>query len=76
MRKITLIAKRLYRAVFSRLVLTGLLLLSQVIWIAFLFFRLTDYAPWINGICIGAFDRTRVREELRLPYGDGQELFR
>ena len=53
MRKITLLAKRLYRAVFSRLVLTGLLLLSQVIWIAFLFFRLTDYAPWINGICIG-----------------------
>ena len=53
MRKITLLAKRLYRAVFSRLVITGLLLLSQILWLAFLFSRLTEYAPWINGICIG-----------------------
>ena len=53
MRNITLLAKRIYRAVFSRLVLTGLLLLSQIVWVAFLFFRLTEYAPWINGICIG-----------------------
>ena len=53
MRKITLLAKRLYRAVFSRLVITCLLLASQVAWMAFLFLRLTEYAPWINGICIG-----------------------
>ena len=51
MRKINRILKRIYSAVFSRVVLTGLLILSQVVWMAFLFLRLTDYMPWINGVC-------------------------
>ena len=52
MRKINRIIKRIYSAVFSRLVLTGLLILSQAVWMAFLFLRLTDYIRWINGLYI------------------------
>ena len=38
--------------VFSRLVLTCLLLLIEVVWLAVLFNVLTAYANWINGICL------------------------
>ncbi len=34
---------------FSRPVVTALLLLAQVLWIALIFSRLADYARWLNG---------------------------
>ena len=36
--------------VFSRLVVTGVLLLVQIVWLFLLFNRLSEYAAWINGV--------------------------
>lgn len=44
--------KNLLQFVFSRLVVTILLLLLQVIWMFVLFHELTAYASWINFICL------------------------
>ena len=44
--------KNLLQFVFSRLVVTMLLLLLQVIWMFVLFNELTVYASWINFICL------------------------
>ena len=44
--------KNLLQFVFSRLVVTMLLLLLQVVWMFVLFHELTAYADWINFICL------------------------
>ena len=44
------IVRKALSLVFSRLVVTGLLLLLQVVWLFFLFYHLSDYADWINGV--------------------------
>jgi len=44
------ILQRVLSLVFSRLVVTGVLLLAQIAWFIFLFYRLSDYANWINGV--------------------------
>lgn len=49
MNRLTKFAKRFASRLFSRLVVTGLLLLAQLIWLAVVFGRLTDYATWIGG---------------------------
>ena len=42
------VARRVLSLVFSRLVVTGVLLLAQVVWLVVLFSRLGDYAVWLN----------------------------
>ena len=44
--------KNLLQFVFSRLVVTMLLLLLQVVWMFVLFNELTAYASWINFLCL------------------------
>lgn len=44
------ILRRILSLVFSRLVVTGVLLLVQIIWLFVLFYRLSDYATWINAV--------------------------
>ncbi|MDD4849685.1 MAG: phospholipase D-like domain-containing protein [Gemmiger sp.] len=41
-----------YRFIFSRLVFTCLLLVVQMIFVAYLFVQLADYAPWFGVFCI------------------------
>lgn len=36
----------------NRIVITGLLLILQLVWLFVLFSRLTAYVTWINGICL------------------------
>ena len=47
------ILRRVLSLVFSRLVVTGVLLLVQIIWLFVLFYRLSDYATWINAVGLG-----------------------
>ena len=42
--------KGVLQFVFSRLVVTGVLLLLQIVWLFVLFYRLSDYADWINAV--------------------------
>ena len=44
------VVRKLLSLVFSRLVVTGVLLLVQIVWLCILFFRLSEYAAWINGV--------------------------
>ena len=44
------VVRRILSLVFSRLVVTGVLLLVQIIWLFVLFFRLSEYAAWINAV--------------------------
>ena len=43
-----LMLRRVLNLVFSRLVVTGVLLVLQVVWLFALFYRLADYARWFN----------------------------
>ena len=43
------VVRKILSLVFSRLVVTGVLLLVQIIWLLVLFYRLSDYAAWLNG---------------------------
>ena len=43
------VVRRILSLVFSRLVVTGVLLLAQLVWFFILFSRLSEYATWING---------------------------
>ena len=43
------VVRKILSLVFSRLVVTGVLLLVQIVWLLVLFYRLSDYAAWING---------------------------
>ena len=44
------VVRKILSLVFSRLVVTGILLLVQFVWLFVLFFRLSEYAAWINGV--------------------------
>ena len=44
------VVRKILSLVFSRLVVTGILLLVQFVWLFILFFRLSEYAAWINGV--------------------------
>ena len=44
--------KNFLRFVFNRMVVTGLLLLIQAVWLFILFSRLAAYAVWINVLCL------------------------
>ena len=44
------VVRKILSLVFSRLVVTGILLLVQFAWLFVLFFRLSEYAAWINGV--------------------------
>ena len=44
--------KGVLQFVFSRLVVTGLLLLLQAVWLFFLFYKLTEYAQWLTFVGI------------------------
>lgn len=44
------ILRKVHSLVFSRLVVTGVLLLLQIVWLFVLFYRLSDYADWINAV--------------------------
>lgn len=44
------VVRKLLSLVFSRLVVTGVLLLVQIVWLCILFFRLSEYAAWLNGV--------------------------
>ena len=43
-----LMLRRVLNLVFSRLVVTAVLLVLQVVWLFALFYRLADYARWFN----------------------------
>lgn len=51
MRKITQQLKRLYQNLFSRLVITGLVLVLQLVGFPLLLNSLADYAAWIRVAC-------------------------
>ena len=44
------VVRKILSLVFSRLVVTGILLLVQFVWLFVLFFRLSEYAAWVNGV--------------------------
>lgn len=44
------VVRRILSLMFSRLVVTGVLLLVQIVWLCILFFRLSEYAVWINAV--------------------------
>ena len=44
------VVRKVLSLVFSRLVVTGVLLLVQIVWLFLLFNRLSEYAAWINGV--------------------------
>ena len=44
------VVRKVLSFVFSRLVVTGVLLLVQIVWLFLLFNRLSEYAAWINGV--------------------------
>ena len=44
------VVRKLLSLVFSRLVVTGVLLLVQIVWLCILFFLLSEYAAWLNGV--------------------------
>src|SRR5699024_2129732 len=44
------ILRKVLSLVFSQLVVTGVLLLLQIVWLFVLFYRLSDYADWINAV--------------------------
>ena len=46
------ILRKVLSLVFSRLVVTGLLLLLQAVWLFFLFYKLTEYAQWLTFVGI------------------------
>ena len=45
-----LMLRRVLNLVFSRIVVTGVLLLLQAFWLFALFYRLADYAKWFGGV--------------------------
>lgn len=44
------VVRKILSLIFSRLVVTGVLLLLQIIWLVILFNRLSEHAAWINGV--------------------------
>ena len=42
--------RRVLNLVFSRIVVTGVLLLLQAFWLFALFYWLADYAKWFGGV--------------------------
>ena len=73
------VVRRILSLVFSRLVVTGVLLLAQLVWFFILFSRLSEYATWINGAGIAhqrhhvpgahpaGFHRAGVQDQLDDP---------
>ena len=62
--------KSLMRFVFSRLVVTGVLLLLQAVWLFILFNKLAEYAGWINvvGVVISVvMCAALIRKESTVP---------
>ena len=58
-----LMLRRVLNLVFSRIVVTGVLLLLQAFWLFALFYWLADYAKWFGGVGVarpqkGAQDAT------------------
>ena len=50
--------RRVLNLVFSRIVVTGVLLLLQAFWLFALFYWLADYAKWFGGV--GGHERYHV----------------
>ena len=61
------VVRKLLSLVFSRLVVTGVLLLVQIVWLFILFYRLSDYAAWLNGVGWPSACSCAWRSSARIP---------
>ncbi|MBM6900461.1 PLDc N-terminal domain-containing protein, partial [Gemmiger formicilis] len=70
------ILRKILSLVFSRLVVTGVLLLLQIVWLVILFYRLSDYAAWLNGaglvlsviMCLGLIRQDSTVPEFKISW--------